>query len=83
MAGLLMDTCNNVTWKGSQSSEAPNPKLMPPTGGDQAASVVITGDSSEIVFQNCEITGGGSGVYCKHPFAGLGRLFCKTRSLPK
>lgn len=57
-----MDTCNNVRWEGYGGFELPDAMLMPPTGGDQAASVVITGDSSEIVLQNCEVTGGGSGA---------------------
>lgn len=55
MVGLLMDTCKNITWEGWDQFEVPSPSLSRPTGGDQAASVVITGDSSDIVFQNCYV----------------------------
>ncbi|CAM9686607.1 unnamed protein product, partial [Ectocarpus sp. 12 AP-2014] len=39
--------------------EVPTPVFLPPTGGDQAASIVITGASSGIVFQHCSIYAGG------------------------
>ncbi|CAN0223077.1 unnamed protein product, partial [Pylaiella littoralis] len=58
MAGLLIDTCNNIRFQGYDEFEVPSARLMPPTGGDQAASVVITGDSSGIILQNCEVTPG-------------------------
>lgn len=58
MAGLLLDTCNNFVWEGWSEFEVPSAKLSPPTGGDQTANVVVTGDSSGIVFQNCEIMPG-------------------------
>lgn len=61
MAGLLLDTCNNFVWEGWDEFEVPDPKLSPPSGGDQTANVVITGNSSGIVFQNTEI-GSGAGV---------------------
>lgn len=50
-------------------------RLMPPTSCDQLTSMVIASDSSEVVLQNCEITGGYSGAHRNNPFfAGLGRL---------
>eukprot|EP00904_Undaria_pinnatifida_P008260 jgi/Undpi1/4564/HiC_scaffold_18.g07918.m1 len=58
MQGLLMDTCNNVVWEGYEEFETPSPGLSPPVGGGQAANVVITGDSSGIVFQNVDIISG-------------------------
>eukprot|EP00904_Undaria_pinnatifida_P008263 jgi/Undpi1/4567/HiC_scaffold_18.g07921.m1 len=58
MAGLLLDTCNNFVWEGWDEFEVPDPKLSPPSGGDQTANVVITGNSSGIVFQNTEIGSG-------------------------
>lgn len=63
MRGLLMDTCNNVVWEGLDDSELPDPKLSPPSGGDQLASVVITGDSSNIVFKDCDISPGAGDAY--------------------
>lgn len=57
-----MDTCNNIVWEGYDEFEVPTPRLSVPTGGDQTANVVVTGDSSGIVFQNCDI-GPGAGVY--------------------
>ena len=61
MGGLLMDTCNNIVWEGYDEFEVPTPRLSPPTGGSQTASVVVTGDSSGIVFQNCFV-GPGAGT---------------------
>eukprot|EP00904_Undaria_pinnatifida_P008259 jgi/Undpi1/4563/HiC_scaffold_18.g07917.m1 len=55
MGGLLMDTCNNIVWEGYDEFEVPTPRLSVPTGGDQTANVVVTGDSSGIVFQNCDV----------------------------
>lgn len=72
MEGLLIDTCNNVRFQGYDEFEVPTARLSPPAGGDQAASVVITGDSSEIVLQNCEVTA-GPGACCKNLFRN--RLF--------
>lgn len=67
MAGLLVDSCNNVRFQGYDEFEVPTARLSPPTGGDQAASVVITGDSSEIVLQNCDIAA-GAGTLAEGPF---------------
>ncbi|CAM9212730.1 unnamed protein product, partial [Laminaria digitata] len=55
MGGLLMDTCNNIVWEGYDEFEVPTPRLSAPTGGSQTANVVVTGDSSGIVFQNCDV----------------------------
>lgn len=55
-----MDTCNNILWDGFDGGESPNPKISPPSGGSQTASVVITGDSSDIVFQDTDV-GPGAG----------------------
>ena len=52
-----MDTCNNIIWHGVDDSDIPIPKLLPPTGGEQIASVVITGNSN-IVFKDCDIAHG-------------------------
>lgn len=60
MSGLLIDTCNNIVFEGSDESELPNPKISPPSGGSQTASVVITGDSSGIVFKDTDV-GPGAG----------------------
>lgn len=76
MAGLLLDSCNNIWFEGTNEFEFPDARLSPPTGGDQAASVVITGDSSEIVFQNCQVTGGGSGACdCDNEHSEAGQLY--------
>lgn len=64
MPGLLMEICNNVVWEGWDDFEIPKPKLSPPAGGDQTASVVIIGDSSGIMFQNCAIAAGAGAVCC-------------------
>ena len=58
MTGLLIDTCNNILFEGWDEFEVPTARLSPPVGGDQTASVVITGDSSGIVFQNCYVEPG-------------------------
>lgn len=66
-----MDSCNDVVWEGTDFFEAPSPKLSPPTGGSQEAHVVITGDSSGIVIQSCDIAAGAgnstSSVDCNNP----------------
>lgn len=64
MAGLLMDTCNNVVWEGGKLDgyRLPTARFSPPAGGDQAASVVITGDSSNISFRAC-LVGPGAGTF--------------------
>lgn len=62
MSGLLIDSCNNAVFEGAYDTfEIPDPGLFPPTGGYQTASVVITGDSSDIVFKNMPI-GPGAGA---------------------
>eukprot|EP00904_Undaria_pinnatifida_P008258 jgi/Undpi1/4562/HiC_scaffold_18.g07916.m1 len=55
MSGLLMDTCNNVVWQGLDDFDIPDPRISPPVSGDQTASVVVTGDSSNIVIMDCDI----------------------------
>lgn len=51
-----MDTCNNIVWDGfSSEGRLPSARLSPPTGGSQAASVVVTGDSSGIIFRRCDV----------------------------
>lgn len=40
----------------------PNRRFFPPSGGDQTSSVLITGDSSGIVLQNCEFVAGAGAV---------------------
>lgn len=56
-----MDTCNNIVWDGfSDEGTTPTGLHDPPFGGNQTASVVITGDSSGIVFRRSTI-GNGSG----------------------
>lgn len=61
MSGILMDTCNNVVWQGLDDFDIPDPRISPPVSGDQTASVVVTGDSSNIVIMDCDI-GPGAGV---------------------
>ncbi|CAM9220801.1 unnamed protein product [Pylaiella littoralis] len=58
MAGLLIDTSNNIWFQGEDEFEFPTAVISPPTGGDQTASVVITGDSSGIILQNCVVAAG-------------------------
>lgn len=59
MNGLLMDSCNNIVWEGYHNSASlPHGRLSPPAGGSQTANVVITGDSSGIVFQHCDVGSG-------------------------
>lgn len=60
--GLLMDTCNNVVWQGLDDFNIPTPKLSPPVGGDLPANVVITGDSSGIVFKDCIVAPGAGAL---------------------
>lgn len=61
MAGLLIDTCNDVIFEGYDEFEVPDPSFDAPSGGDQEANVVITGDSSGVVFMNFEV-GPGAGA---------------------
>lgn len=63
MSGLLIDTCNNIVFEGSDESELPNPKISPPSGGSQTASVVITGDSSGIVFKDTDVGPGAEPLF--------------------
>ncbi len=58
MTGLLIDSCNNIVFKGVDESEIPTGRISPPISGDLAASAVITGDSSGIVLQNLYIDSG-------------------------
>ena len=78
MGGLLMDTCNNVLWEGSdpEGYQLPTSTFNPPVGGDQTANVVITGDSSNIVFEECHV-GPGAGTFgrsrlCASLWGGVG-----------
>ena len=73
-----MDTCNNVVWEGYEEFETPSPGLSPPVGGGQAANVVITGDSSGIVFQNVDIISGAGAFFPGFFFF----LFCFVDYLP-
>lgn len=61
MAGLLINTCNDVVFEGIEELETPNPSLDAPSGGDQNANVVITGNSSDVVFKNF-VVGPGAGM---------------------
>lgn len=56
MSGLLIDSCTDIVFEGAYDPfEIPDPGLYPPTGGDQTSNVVITGDSSGIVFKNMPV----------------------------
>lgn len=67
MAGLLVDDSNNLTFKENDDQEfAFSAFLDPPTAGDQTANVVITGNSSSVVFIECDI-GDGAGTSPKPP----------------
>lgn len=62
MAGLLIDTCNDVFFEGIvDEDEIEDARLDAPSGGDQTANVVITGDSSDVVFETF-IVGPGAGT---------------------
>ena len=63
MPGLRIDDCNDVLFLGVfDEYNIPNPMLDPPsTTTDQTANVVITGDSTGIVFKNVEV-GEGPGM---------------------
>lgn len=62
MSGLLIDSCTNVTIASPyERSELLRPDLYPPTGGEQTSNVVITGDSSNIVFKNMPVSPGQRG----------------------
>lgn len=63
MPGLLIDTCTNVEFDGLLLVDAigvDDPAFNAPTGGEQVANVVITGNSSGIVFKGF-IVGPGVG----------------------
>lgn len=63
IAGLRLDTCTNTVFRGAYDTfEIPDPGLFAPAGGDQTANVVITGDSSGIIFRNMPI-GPNTGMY--------------------
>lgn len=53
-----MEDCTDIVWEGYDEFDVPTPRLNPPTGGDQTANVVITGDSSGITIANAYITSG-------------------------
>lgn len=56
MSGLLIDTCTNVEFVGILGSgELDDSSFNAPTGGDQVANVVITGDSSDILFKEFNV----------------------------
>ncbi|CAM9855185.1 unnamed protein product [Ascophyllum nodosum] len=56
MTGLLIDSCTNVLFEGAYDPfEIPDPGLYPPTGGEQTSNVVVTGDSTGIVFKNMPV----------------------------
>ncbi|CAN0345437.1 unnamed protein product, partial [Ascophyllum nodosum] len=56
MTGLLIDSCTDVVFEGAYDTfEIPDPGLYPPTGGEQTSNVVITGDSTGIVFKNMPV----------------------------
>ena len=60
MTGLLIDSCTDVVFEGAYDPfEIPNPGLYPSTGGEQTSNVVVTGDSTGIVFKNMPV---GPGV---------------------
>lgn len=67
MPGLRIDDSNNVLFLGIfDEYNIPSPKLNPPsTAIDQTASVVITGDSTGVVFKNVEVgEGPGTSSFC-------------------
>lgn len=67
MSGLLIDSSTNIVLQGPYYTyESPRPGLYPPNGGDQTSNVVITGDSSGIVFRNMPV-GPGSGECKRKP----------------
>ena len=57
--------------------EIPNPGLYPPTGGEQTSNVVITGDSSGIVFKNMPV---GPGIGTNLPCTSLTSGICPHHS---
>ena len=73
MTGLRIDTCTDVVFEGFYDPfEIPDPGLYPPTGGEQTSNVVITGDSSGIVFRNMSVGPGiGTNLACPSLTAGL------------
>lgn len=64
MTGLLIDDCNNIEFDGILGGfEIPDAGLMAPAGGDQTANVVITGDSSGIVFREFAMGAGARKLF--------------------
>ncbi|CAM9500688.1 unnamed protein product [Scytosiphon promiscuus] len=56
MAGMLFDSCSDIVLEGVDDFQIPTARLLPPVEGtSQTASVLITGDTSGIVLQNCEV----------------------------
>ncbi|CAM9499220.1 unnamed protein product [Ectocarpus sp. 4 AP-2014] len=59
MSGVLFDTCNDIVFEGVDEFAIPLAYFSPPVAGsDQTANVVVTGDSSGIVFQNFIVAAG-------------------------
>lgn len=62
MAGVLFDSCSDIVVEGIDDYQTPTCKFLPPADGSgQTASVLVTGNSSDLVLQNCEV-GAGAGA---------------------
>lgn len=74
MSGLLIIDSNNLRFEGSDDLDFAFPAILaPPTGGDQTANVVITGNSSGVVFRAFSF-GDGPGKSSSRTFATLSSL---------
>eukprot|EP00904_Undaria_pinnatifida_P008254 jgi/Undpi1/4559/HiC_scaffold_18.g07913.m1 len=56
--GLRLEDCHNIYLMGIDDFGISDPRLYPSSSGDQPESVVITGDSSGIVFQDLNVMAG-------------------------
>lgn len=86
MAGLLIEDSNNLHFEGGDDLDFAFPAILdPPTGGDQTANVVITGNTSGVVFKAFSI-GDGPGKWLSQASEGFyfpidlySNSFCLTR----
>ena len=59
MAGVLIEDSTNLHFEGSDDLDFAFPAILdPPSGGEQTANVVITGNSSGLVFKAFSIGAG-------------------------
>lgn len=62
MAGILIEDSTGLEFTAVDNFEVPSGGLEPPAGGQQVSHVVITGNSSGVIFRNLEDITGGAGA---------------------